>query len=252
MADDNRPLKYMRYAVGEIVLVVIGILIALSINNWNEQRLDRIQEIIILKNIKKDLSQDTLDMNFNIEQHKKILNNEKKLLDFMMSNHLEPIDNINYSDALGFALLIELHESTYNNIQNNDLGILTNNSLNRKIARFYDFYAEALLKVENSELKFNFYASKKQFFKKHFKLDKKSYVLDSIINTTEDYYNPGTSKREIEILDFERLKNDEPFKIELNESIFIRKFKIDFYINNKKNIAELITAINEELKSFEN
>jgi hypothetical protein len=36
MADDNRPLKYMRYAIGEIALVVIGILIALSINNWNE------------------------------------------------------------------------------------------------------------------------------------------------------------------------------------------------------------------------
>jgi len=40
MADDNRPLKYMRYAIGEIFLVVIGILIALQINNWNENRLN--------------------------------------------------------------------------------------------------------------------------------------------------------------------------------------------------------------------
>jgi len=38
LADDNRPLKYMRYAIGEIVLVVIGILIALQINTWNENR----------------------------------------------------------------------------------------------------------------------------------------------------------------------------------------------------------------------
>ena len=38
MADDNKPMKYMRYAFGEIALVVIGILIALQINNWNEQR----------------------------------------------------------------------------------------------------------------------------------------------------------------------------------------------------------------------
>ena len=38
LADDNKPLKYARYAIGEIVLVVIGILIALSINNWNEGR----------------------------------------------------------------------------------------------------------------------------------------------------------------------------------------------------------------------
>lgn len=34
---ENKPMKYMRYAIGEIVLVVVGILIALQINNWNEQ-----------------------------------------------------------------------------------------------------------------------------------------------------------------------------------------------------------------------
>ncbi len=49
MADDNKPLKYMRYAIGEIVLVVIGILIALSINNWNENR----KAIIIEKDLYK-------------------------------------------------------------------------------------------------------------------------------------------------------------------------------------------------------
>ena len=43
IADDNKPMKYMRYAIGEIILVVIGILIALQINNWNQQRKDRYQ-----------------------------------------------------------------------------------------------------------------------------------------------------------------------------------------------------------------
>lgn len=38
MADDNRPLKYLRYAIGEIVLVVIGILIAVQINGWNKNK----------------------------------------------------------------------------------------------------------------------------------------------------------------------------------------------------------------------
>jgi len=55
LADDNKPLKYMRYAVGEIVLVVIGILIALQINNWNEERKEKIQEHHILEIILKDL-----------------------------------------------------------------------------------------------------------------------------------------------------------------------------------------------------
>ena len=59
MADDNKPLKYMRYAIGEIVLVVIGILIALQINTWNEEKKDRGLEIEFLKRLKSDLVTDS-------------------------------------------------------------------------------------------------------------------------------------------------------------------------------------------------
>jgi len=51
MADDNKPMKYMRYAIGEIVLVVIGILIALQINNWNEERKLHAEEQYLLKEL---------------------------------------------------------------------------------------------------------------------------------------------------------------------------------------------------------
>ena len=50
MADDNKPIKYARYAIGEIVLVVFGILIALQINNWNEGRKQKIQLKTEIKN----------------------------------------------------------------------------------------------------------------------------------------------------------------------------------------------------------
>ena len=63
MADDNQFFKYSRYAIGEIVLVVIGILIALQINTWNEERLKRKKEFIYLKEIRKNLAQDTIRIN---------------------------------------------------------------------------------------------------------------------------------------------------------------------------------------------
>ncbi len=47
--------KYPRYAFGEILLVVIGILIALQINNWNENRKASLLEIVTLRNLKEDL-----------------------------------------------------------------------------------------------------------------------------------------------------------------------------------------------------
>jgi hypothetical protein len=51
--------KYLKYAIGEIILVVIGILIALQINNWNQDRLDRITEIKHLKTIEKEITSNT-------------------------------------------------------------------------------------------------------------------------------------------------------------------------------------------------
>lgn len=55
MADDNKPMKYMRYAIGEIALVVIGILIAVSINNWNQRNNNETKITIILKEIQSDI-----------------------------------------------------------------------------------------------------------------------------------------------------------------------------------------------------
>ena len=58
MADDNKPLKYMRYAIGEIVLVVIGILIALQVNNWNETEKSKSESNRLLNDLKQELEKD--------------------------------------------------------------------------------------------------------------------------------------------------------------------------------------------------
>ena len=52
---ENKTGKYFKYAIGEIVLVVIGILIALQINNWNQGRIEQNKEQTYLSNIKRDL-----------------------------------------------------------------------------------------------------------------------------------------------------------------------------------------------------
>lgn len=53
---EGRLSRYLFYAIGEIVLVVIGILIALQINNWNDARKDRARELGYLRNIREDVS----------------------------------------------------------------------------------------------------------------------------------------------------------------------------------------------------
>ena len=58
LLSENEFSKYLIYAIGEIFLVVIGILIALNINNWNENRKAHIQNIEFLENLKVELSID--------------------------------------------------------------------------------------------------------------------------------------------------------------------------------------------------
>jgi len=63
LAADNKPLKYLRYALGEILLVVIGILIALQINNWNEENKEKLVEKQRYQNILNDLQNDEETIN---------------------------------------------------------------------------------------------------------------------------------------------------------------------------------------------
>lgn len=58
MMKEDKFKKYLTYAIGEIFLVVIGILIALQINNWNDRRLQGLAEAEFIQGVKNDLSQD--------------------------------------------------------------------------------------------------------------------------------------------------------------------------------------------------
>jgi hypothetical protein len=61
---ENKTGKYFKYAIGEIILVVIGILIALQINNWNEDRKAKIVEDSFFANILIDLEKDDAKLNY--------------------------------------------------------------------------------------------------------------------------------------------------------------------------------------------
>ena len=55
LVDSGSTGKYLMYAFGEIALVVIGILIALQVNNWNEERKFRVLEVELLQEYQEEL-----------------------------------------------------------------------------------------------------------------------------------------------------------------------------------------------------
>jgi hypothetical protein len=77
---ENKTSKYFKYAIGEIVLVVIGILIALSINNWNETRKIRKSEQEILQNLKNELIINKMELEKIYNSHLKAFSSGITLL----------------------------------------------------------------------------------------------------------------------------------------------------------------------------
>src|SRR5210317_1036723 len=83
---ENKTGNYLKYAIGEIVLVVIGILLALQINNWNEFNKERESEKIILNEIRDNLKFDLEDFESNIANLQNKAISSKSLLEILNNN----------------------------------------------------------------------------------------------------------------------------------------------------------------------
>ena len=71
LMEQNKTGRYFKYAIGEIILVMIGILLALQVNNWNNRRLDASKEQMFLKNLRSDFI-------FNLDELKRTNNRSKE------------------------------------------------------------------------------------------------------------------------------------------------------------------------------
>ena len=88
--SENKTGKYFKYAIGEIILVVIGILIALQINNWNENRKDHKLKVFYMNSIKNDLIKDTVDIN----RVTKIQRIDNEASEHYLNRMLDPLSTI--------------------------------------------------------------------------------------------------------------------------------------------------------------
>tara|TARA_R110001592_G_scaffold26361_6_gene98839 strand:- start:371 stop:1108 length:738 start_codon:yes stop_codon:yes gene_type:complete len=126
--------RYLKYAIGEIILVVIGILIALGINNWNEKRTTSNQSNIYLKNLNKELNKNIEVLKWESKKfesiaeiahhyHSKLMDKSSKIEDTIISNFvlkINPIPSLNLSrtvlrDYLNSGFLKDIQNDTLKN-----------------------------------------------------------------------------------------------------------------------------------------
>jgi hypothetical protein len=135
LLEKNKTKKYLKYAVGEIVLVVIGILVALSINNWNEDRKSDIELNNYLGLIGDELQQDKL---FYI----KLISENKRRLDYLISLSSGSFENLNLELALeniAYNFATRNFGSAYYALKENGKLISINNKeLRNQMVHYYE------------------------------------------------------------------------------------------------------------------
>ena len=80
LLSKNKGSNYLLYAIGEIVLVVIGILIALQVNNWNINRNNNKQEVILLNDLKHEYLRKSDELNKKIYLRNILINSSTRIL----------------------------------------------------------------------------------------------------------------------------------------------------------------------------
>lgn len=82
LAKDNKFFQYSRYAIGEVLLVVIGILIALQVDSWNEERKQRLEEQVLLRQLIDDYTANLEQLDNKIATRKLLISSCKDLLEY--------------------------------------------------------------------------------------------------------------------------------------------------------------------------
>lgn len=134
--------KYLLYAVGEILLVVIGILIALEVNNWNEWRKDRLKEKNLLHTLMNDIDRNIQTIESTISLHEKRIRSTELILSVLESH--SP-----YNDSLSshfyYAILVgtaysgnPFSRNGYEVLKNEGLNLISKEPLRNEIIILYE------------------------------------------------------------------------------------------------------------------
>ena len=140
LMEKNKTGKYFKYAIGEIVLVVIGILIALQVNNWNQDRIAQIEADSFLERLKEDLLTEKIMLQQRILYYTKVEEHAKNVINTLS----------NKTNVLDAQFLIDAYQASqqwrYRNVRDTydelistgNIKLIPDQDLRKRIGLYYD------------------------------------------------------------------------------------------------------------------
>ncbi len=203
LLNQGKTSKYFKYAIGEIVLVVIGILIALQINNWNEDRKNRSLEDDYLIALQEDLISDSVNVEIvrrSIQSH---IDAAQLLIQFIDTGAIK--DTISMKKAIiqaGFLYFFNPTLSTYNDLVNSgNLGIIKNKVLKDMMDNYVSWLNQMTSREEwSKDFVWTIYGN---YYRANYLVDGRIYV---------DYRIQNDKNLRKYHVNWEKMRNDLEFK----------------------------------------
>ena len=251
LMEIGKTSKYFKYAIGEIFLVVIGILIALQINNWNENRIENRTETKYLTNLKHDLQNDSIDLNnLKIIRLNKVTS-ARKLLQYAQDKNL---DNIFEIDSLYVDIAYWLEYVPHNNsfkelISSGNLNIIKNETIKNLLLE---------LSKKNDEIVSDRNHMRREY--EQYLYDKRTKLISffdvnnlSDIQTSDDWFYPNkqavTTHATILKQNYTKLLEDDVFITGLAYAAGNNLYMVNQYNEMLVQIYQLIKLITKELSN---
>ena len=139
---ENKTSKYFKYAIGEIVLVVIGILIALQINNWNEKSKEKTKLKMILTSVYKDLAADSLAIQKDLKMVNLRVDNNTKFQKriYKTTANLDTIVHfMKYEFPISWYQGVTYNTNSFNNLKATDSYDILPEILKNELSDYYTF-----------------------------------------------------------------------------------------------------------------
>lgn len=127
-----------RYALGEVALIVIGILLALSASAWYEQQRERAEELVVLAELRAVLAEDLESVTATLDSFRVAERRVTALQEHLAAGlgYADSLD-LNFGAAYGLRL-VSVNRASFESLKSRGLGLIWNPELRSRIARHYD------------------------------------------------------------------------------------------------------------------
>ena len=231
MLSESKFSKYLLYAIGEILLVVVGILIALQINNANAEGKLRNKELVLLEEMRQNLTEDLVDLEYNISGNLKRTHANEQVLDALQNR--KPMSDAlkgHYGNIFGNFQLSE-NTAAWENLKSVGLDLVSNDQLRNTIS---NLYSTKYIYLENVE-----------------KGVDDGYQWDHLYPQVLKHLNVDTMWVSATPVDHEALMEDREFQEVLKMNLFFRHYMQSQYDSVESDINAILEQLDEHIQTLE-